>query len=125
MRKDSGKATAPTIPKSTTTPQLTTVSKQSADNADSSSCANEALAIMNTINLNLVSDAYNDTVDSFSCDLNPPIYSQQTENKVGAEQLHSQLEFVQTENEILKSELGLAQDQIFKLKKSLANVRKH
>lgn len=34
-----------------------------------------------------------------------------------------QLEFVQTENEILKSELGQAQEQIATLKMSLANVK--
>lgn len=66
------------------------------------------------------------TLDSFAGDLNRHlIHQQHAEQKVGAaaEQLHSQLEFVQTENEILKSELGLAQEQIFKLKTSLANVR--
>lgn len=45
--------------------------------------------------------------------------------KNGSEQidgLNLQLEFVQTENEILKSELGIAQEQIETLKTSLANV---
>lgn len=47
--------------------------------------------------------------------------------KNGSEQidgLNLQLEFVQTENEILKSELGIAQQQIENLKTSLANVSK-
>lgn len=39
-----------------------------------------------------------------------------------AEQIYSQMEFMQTENEILKSELGIAQERISSLQTHLANV---
>lgn len=50
----------------------------------------------------------------------PP--GQAPETMCGSEQLNAQLEFVQIENEILKTELGSAQEQIASLKTSLASV---